>query len=461
MRPIVGSSRAAAPRHRTPPDPAGARLGPFWLNPGVTRTNAVTLLFGALSTLSLVTFVTAAQPYLFEILGIPQNEQGSLAGLLVSLQEGTQLLIAGLIGALSDRTGRRVVYVGGLVFTALSFVIYPLAGSELELILYRIMYAVGMTAATVMMSTCFAEYTQDTSRGRWMGLVGVFNGLGVVLMATVLAKMPLWLADMGYDSVTAIRYTFWIFAGITLLLALTLRAGLQGHTEVAGRPRLTLLRQAASGITAARENPRIGLAYLLAFASRGDLVIITTFIFLWVFQAGVDAGLTPGAATAKAGMIFGIAQGMALLWSPVMGLILDRIPRLTAVCVAFALAGVGYSALGQVDDPFGPWMLPAAIMAGIGEASAVVAAGVLIGQEAPAATRGTLIGVFGLFGSLGIVCLTFAGGLVFDTFGRSAPFAMMGIVNFAVLAAALWVRRGSMLGVSSPAAIAGASRHVD
>ena len=38
----------------------------------------------------------------------------------MGLQEGTQVLIAGLIGALSDRTGRRVVYVGGLVFTVLS-----------------------------------------------------------------------------------------------------------------------------------------------------------------------------------------------------------------------------------------------------------------------------------------------------------------------------------------------------
>ena len=445
----------------SPPDPAGARLGPFWLSPGVARSNAATLLFGALCTLSLVTFVTAAQPYLFEILGIPQAEQGSLAGLLMSLQEGTQVLIAGLIGALSDRTGRRVVYVGGLVFAALSFVIYPLAGSEFELILYRIVYAVGMTAATVMMSTCFAEYTQDASRGRWMGLVGVFNGLGVVLMATVLAKMPLWLADRGYDSVMAIRYTFWIFAGFTLLLAMALHAGLQGHLNVAGRPRLTLLRQAVSGAAAARDNPRIGLAYLLAFASRGDLVIITTFIFLWVFQAGVDLGMTPGAATAKAGMIFGIAQGVALLWSPVMGIILDRVPRLTGVCIAFGIAGIGYSALGQVNDPFGPWMLPAAILAGLGEASAVVAAGVLIGQEAPAATRGTIIGVFGLCGSLGIVCLTYAGGIVFDSVGRSAPFVMMGIVNFAVLAAALWVRRGSTTSIPRAAAIAGASRHVD
>ena len=143
------------------------------------------------------------------------------------------MLIAGLIGALSDRTGRRVVYVAGLVFMGLSFVIYPLAGSEAELIAYRILYAVGMTAATVMMSTCFAEYTQDTSRGRWMGLVGVFNGLGVVLMATVLAKLPLGSVSPG-STAGPIRFSFWI-----LCLHATARPhpprGLQRH-RVRGRP---------------------------------------------------------------------------------------------------------------------------------------------------------------------------------------------------------------------------------
>jgi hypothetical protein len=66
--------------------------------------------------------------------------------------------------------------------------------------------------------------------------------------------------------------------------------------------------------------------------------------------------------------------------------------------------------------------------------------------------------VFGLCGSLGIVCLTFAGGLVFDQFGRSAPFAMMGIVNFAVLAAALWVRGRSPGGPALATASAGTPR---
>ncbi|MCK6371588.1 MAG: MFS transporter, partial [Gammaproteobacteria bacterium] len=86
-------------------------------------------------------------------------------------------------------------------------------------------------------------------------------------------------------------------------------------------------------------------------------------------------------------------------------------------------------------------MVLAAMVAGIGEASAVVSAGVLIGQEAPAAVRGTVIGTFGLSGALGIICLTYAGGQVFDDIGPGAPFVMMGAVNLLVFACALLVRR--------------------
>ncbi len=350
------------------------------------------------------------------------------------------MLIAGTVGALSDRHGRRIIYVIGLTWMSAGLILYPLAESTLGLMAFRAFYAVGVTAASVMMVTCFAEYTAETTRGRWMGLIGVFNGLGVVLMALVLAKIPLWLGQRGFDDKSAIHYSFWIFAAGTLVLAGILWRGLQPRQEQPGRPKLTLLKQSGIGLAAARENPRIGLAYLLAFASRGDLVIITTFLSLWIIQAGVQAGLSPGAATARAGMVFGLAQAVALVWSFGMGWILDRISRLSGVCLAFALAAAGYLSLGQVADPLGGWVLPAAILVGIGEASVMVAAGVLIGQEAPKASRGTVIGSFGLCGSLGIMSLTFAGGFVYDHINAQAPFVMMGLVNVVVLLAALRVR---------------------
>jgi MFS family permease len=433
------------------PDPRGQRLGPFWLTPGITKANGLILFFTSFSTIGLVTWINFANPYLFATLGIPADRQGELSSILVFLQEAIQILFGGLIGALSDRHGRRVVMVGGLVLMSAGFVAYPLAGGELELVLLRGFYAIGMTAATVMVSTSLADYTQNVTRGRWMGTAGVCNGLGVVLTAALLSRLPQYLAGQGFSQEDALTWSFWVFAGYLLLLAGLARAGLAPHRGTPHHRQQNLIRQTLEGLRVARENPRIALAYCTAFASRGDLVIITTFMSLWIVQAGIAEGLTPAEATGKAGRIFGMAQAMALIWSMAMGYILDRIPRLNGVILAFGMACIGYLTLGQVDDPFGRGMLPAAMLAGIGEGSAVVAAGVLIGQEAPAATRGVVLGTFGVAGSIGMVVLSGVGGQLFDRFEGGSPFLMMGVVNGAVALLALAVRRQSLRSAVEPA----------
>jgi MFS family permease len=182
------------------------------------------------------------------------------------------------------------------------------------------------------------------------------------------------------------------------------------------------------------------LAYGMAFASRGDLAVLTAFFSLWVVQQGNAAGMTAAEATAKAGMLFGLSQLAGLLWAYPIGLIVDRMNRMTGMCIAFGLATVGYLALGQIDDPFGSIILVACILAGMGESSAVIAGGVLIGQEAPAKSRGAVLGTFSLMGATGIMILSFLGGVVFDKIGQTAPFTMMGFVNMAVLIGALALR---------------------
>ncbi len=416
---------------------APARLGPFHLSAGTSRGNAATLLFGTFSTIGLVTFLSFVNPYLFHVLGIPTDKQGALSGLLVSLSEITVVLLGAGVGAWSDRVGRRPVLIAGLGIMALGFVVYPLAPSVAWLVALRLLYAVGMAAAIVMLSTSIAEYVAERSRGRWMGAVGVCNGLGVVVTATVLAKLPLVFASNGFSEVMALRLSFWVLALAVLLLAWLMRAGLRAPAQPAARARANPLRLTLRGVAIGRARPRVALGYLTAFAARSDLTVITTFLSLWIVQAGLAAGMSVSAATARAGMVFGISQAVGLLWSFGMGLVLDRLPRLAGVAIAFAAAAVGYLALGLVDDPLGGAMILAVIVAGLGEASAVVSAGTLIGQEAPAEDRGAVLGTFTLAGSTGQILLTVAGGQLFDVVGPHAPFVLMGAVNLLVFGAAL------------------------
>jgi predicted MFS family arabinose efflux permease len=111
--------------------------------------------------------------------------------------------------------------------------------------------------------------------------------------------------------------------------------------------------------------------------------------------------------------------------------------------IALAFATVGYSLMGQIDDPFGTNAIYAAIVLGIGEISVIVAAGTLMGQEARPEIRGAIVGVFGITGGLGIMAVSFAGGILFDQVGRTAPFIMMGILNGLLMLVALlmWFRQ--------------------
>jgi MFS family permease len=419
---------------------AGARFGPYRFAPGVTGGQAGTLLVASFSTISVVTFLSFMSNYLVGAIGVPTGQQGALVGSLVSLQEIVQIALGGLVGAWSDRIGRRPLFVGGLLWMAAAYLVYPLAPSAEWLVALRGFYAIGMTAAVVMLTTCVAEYIDNRSRGIWMGTIGVTNGIGVVLMALVFAKLPLLFGRLGLDDVEALRASFWSFAALVVALALVVQRGLPAPAPVPGR-RATLVRQAIEGLTVARENPRIALAYFTAFASRGDLVIVTTFISLWVLQAGTAAGMSLGTATARAGMVFGISQLAGLAWPLAIGFLLDRVPRLLGVSVAFGLAAAGYLLLGTIEDPLGRGMIAAVLLTGIGEASAIVSAGVLIGQEAPADRRGAVFGSYSLAGSIGQILLTSVGGLVFDRIGPHAPFVMMGIVNLAVMTASVVVYR--------------------
>ena len=122
-----------------------------------------------------------------------------------------------------------------------------------------------------------------------------------------------------------------------------------------------------------------------------------------------------------------------------MGTIADRVNRVTAVIIGFGLAAVGYLYAASISDPFSATAIVGGIGLGIGEISGVIAGSALLGQEAPIARRGSVVGLFGLTGAFSILTTTYVGGVIFDALGPTAPFAMMGYVNLFVATVALLV----------------------
>jgi len=417
-----------------------AKFGPVHLAPGVSYWNGATLLYASFFSIASTVFLSFVQPYIFtEILKIPADEQGTLAGNLVFFGELVVLSLIGVAGVLSDKIGRRPVFVFGFAMLGVGYILYPLATSSIELIAYRMIFALGIVGATSMLATVQADYPQERDRGKLVGMMGFLQAIGVILIVFTLSKLPQKLSEGGMSPVEAGQTALWIFAGFCLFNAGVLRAGLKGGVPSTVTTREGFIPILKRGIKAA-ENPRVALAYAAAMVSRGDLSTVSTFLSLWLVQVGVAKGLPTSEALAIGGKFFGVVQLAALLWAPVVAIISDRMNRVSALCMAMALACGGYLIAGFIPDPTSAAMYPAAVFLGMGEINAVLAAQVLIGQEAPKDGRGAVIGVFGVCGSVGILFVGKLGGYLFDAWQPSAPFILMGIANGVLLLVALTVR---------------------
>ncbi len=440
-----------APGGNAPIDRSGRRFGPVWLVPGVSIANGLSLAFAAYTTIGLLTFIATGTPYVLNAnLGIPVADQGQYTGDLQLLNEIVLLMVFAPAGILADRIGRRGVYAFGLMAMGLAYVLYPLATSILELSVYRVIYAVGIGLATGMLGTIIADYPQDISRGKMVAMIGILNGVGVVTVTFTIARLPGILADAGYPPLDAGRYAHWVAAGFCFLSAVVVALGLKKGAPVQREEQPPLKETMLAGVKEGR-NPRIALAYACAFIARSDLVVLGTFTTLWGATAGIEQGLDPARAAARGAQIFGTASLAALLWLPIIGAIVDRMNRVSGVALCMSIAVVGFLSTLMIDDPLDRASLLWFGVLGIGQISAFLGATVLISSEAPARARGAVIGMFNVFGAIGIIVAVGIGGRLFDSVAPSAPFVFIGLITVPVVIMALIVRWKSPGHMPTPA----------
>ena len=418
------------------------KLGPVALAPGISPLHAWVFLFAAFMGISVTTYLSTIQPYLLEVnLGLPADQQGKVSGLALFAGEIVLLVTSSLIGAYSDRIGRRALFAAGLVLLGAGYVLLGFVSSVSTLVAIRMFMSIGISVVNVMVNALMADYPAEQSRGKLVGFVGIAIGFGNILIGVLLLRLPEFYAATGISKLLAGRYTMYTMAALCVFLAVVVRFGLKAGAPDQAAAGTSLRERIAMGTRARRENIRILLAYLCAFVSRGDLVVIGTFLTLWIIRAGIAAGMEPDIAAREAGTRFALVMTAALLWAPVMGWLNDRLDRVVAMALAMGLAAIGYTSVAFLPDPFGPWMYPVGALLGIGQISAVTASQTLIGQEAPAAYRGSVVGMYSMYGAAGILFISSAGGWVFDRVGAVAPFVLIGIANALLCILAIVVAR--------------------
>jgi len=426
------------------------RLGFLELAPGISKANAYTFFYAAFAVIGLLTFVSTGTAQILNAIGIPQAEHGEATSILVIVTEIVQILIFGAAGVAADRIGRREVISVGIAIMGLGYFLYPFAGSLFELAVYRGVYALGLGLSTGMVGTLIADYSADHTRGKFVAVGGVFNGLGVVLITVVFGGFASpALVEAGFEPLDAVKITHAVVAIVCFISAIVFFIGLKAGTPGTKEERPPTRELIISGFSEAVKNKRIALSYACGFVARSDQVILGTFTVLWGTTVGVSQGMDYATASGKGALIFAMAGTSSLLWLPILGIVTDKVNRVTSVVICMTLAAAGYGSMYFVDEttmftdsgfPLSTSALLLFLFLGVGQISAFLGATILISQEAPKLKRGAVVGMFNTFGAIGIFVAVAMGGLLFDRVGGWGPFALIGALNFMVALLGIVVR---------------------
>ena len=403
------------------------------LNQGVVPINAVGLLLGVCCMAFCFIGLNMVQPWLLEHhLNLPNSEMGDATGTLGAIGQIITVLLAGAAGALADQKGRRLVLTIGFVVMALGILIAPLVSTLSGLIVSRTVFSIGRTAVAACFLIVVADYVQQNSRGKWNAFQGVTFGIGSILAALVIVRLPQWLLERGWDVINAGYVTHFVMVGAAGVSALALMLMLRADGPREGAERQNLWALICQGVAQIR-HPGVRLAYCAGFASGANMAVIGTYLSLWTTGHAVASGMDFAQGLALGGVLMVIIQVVSIAAMPAIGVLNDRTKPLFALHLSLVLAVAGYGSTYLLTDPSALSGKLSVALLSIGQSAVIISSQVFVQAEAPIKVRGTVIGFYTVCSGLGAAVILKLSGYVYDTWLLTGAFVLTSVVNAAVL----------------------------
>jgi DHA1 family tetracycline resistance protein-like MFS transporter len=370
----------------------------------------VTLLIDVLG----IGIVIPVLPKLIEQFAGGDLSRASLWGGIIGTSYAvTQFFFAPIVGALSDRFGRRPILLLSMLGLAVDYMIQYSAPNLAWLFVGRIFAGI-MGASFTTANAYIADISTDENRARNFGLVGVAFGLGFALgpaLGGLLGAQNLRLPFL----VSACLALINCFYGFFVLPESLKPENRSPFTIVKFNPFASLLRMRAYPLVS-------GLAFGIFFISLAQRGLENVWVYFTSYRYGWDQ-LTNGLALGLVGIMAIVVQGGMV--RPVIKRFGERKAVLYGISIA-ALAFMGYAFAAEA------WMIPCVIIFGSLAGVAQPAIQSIVAKNVSPSEQGQMQGALTSLRSVTSIFapLFFTSGLFSFFTSNKAPIKLPGIPFF-------------------------------
>jgi DHA1 family tetracycline resistance protein-like MFS transporter len=339
----------------------------------------------------------------------------------------TQFICAPILGALSDRFGRRPVLLGSIFGLGSMFLLSALATSLTGLLLARILGGV-MAANFAVANAYVADLTAPENRARSFGMIGAAFGIGYVvgpmlggLLGSIDIRLPFYVA--AGLSVANFLYGYFI---VPESLPPERRKPVAWRRATPIASLVGLARLKSVGVLVAV----IAVANLAQFILHGTWVLYTNFRFGW-------GPRETGLSLFVVGLMAAVVQGGLLGW------LLRKFGERRVVVAGLASGVIAYLAYGLTTVG---WVMYAIIFANLLAFAVGPALHAIVSKAADPGEQGVAMGSLTSLNSLMAVTAPFIGTPLLAEVSHlpagdwriGAPFFMSALLAFVALVLAAW-----------------------
>lgn len=419
---------------------------------GLSKTN---YFFMYLNTFILGIFlsVTAVlQPaFLKDIININQDFAGTIISFMQNMSQIATLLFVAYIGSLSDKTGRKIMVLASCIVLFIAFYLFKTSNGIAEglgidpdtaaticawlsfapakaaeftsfapglLVAYvaRFLIGIGLILGYPQLITMVGDYTSQNDRGKGMGLNGMVSGLASLIM---------------FGMFGAIMKKGGVLAGFdTCLILAAIGAVLTAFFMKDRMPEKPKEKQGLKDVfPILKESKAMKAAYWTALVTRGDIVVLATYLIVWGVLVGPEHGYSSEKATLMATIPMMVMGVITMIAFPVLGVMLDKKGRMPVLIFSVICAGISMLLIAVAPSPFHWLCFIAALLAGIGMAGSIAGGNTLAMDASPITLLGAVMGGLGTMQPIGIFIFLGVGGVLFDSVAPGAAFALKGIAS--------------------------------